>query len=110
MSLNDHMQFDHVIEVMEDGSIIDRNDMYSPDVYDDGNAGIGYMGDAGWVALNGYSGQDRYPGPIMHPSEYIGGRLESDILSTPGIYVAVVVEDIDNPEHPSGWAILRNER
>jgi hypothetical protein len=26
----------------------------------------------------------------MHDSEYIGGKLERDILETPGVYVAVV--------------------
>lgn len=105
--LNDRMSFDHVIEVRADGSITDRADIYAPECCDDGRAGIDYAGAKGWTALDGYSGQDRYSGPIMHASEYIGGRMAADIASEPGIYVAVVISDLDDDEHPSGWAVLR---
>jgi hypothetical protein len=106
-ALNDIMEFDHVIEVLEDGSIVDRNDIYAPESFDDGHGKIDFAGATGWYALNGYSGQDRYAGPIMHPSEYIGGHLADDILASPGVYVAVVVTDLDDEENPSGWAVLR---
>lgn len=110
--LNDIMEFEHVIEVREDGSIIDRDDIYAPDCYCDGRAGVDGIGNE-WAPLNGYSGQDRYAGPIMHESEYIGGRMETDIRATPGIYVAVVVMDLENAteaETPDcGWAVLKRE-
>jgi hypothetical protein len=46
-------------------------------------------------------------GPIMHNSEYIGGTMEADIRATPGVYVALVNDDIDDPEHAEGWAVAR---
>jgi hypothetical protein len=109
MSLNDTMEFDHVIEVRADGEIIDRNDIYAPETYwsDDVKGNIDFAGDTRWTALNGYSGQDRYSGPVMHSSEFIGGRMETDIIGEPGIYVAVVITDLDDDENPAGWAVLR---
>lgn len=107
--LNDVMQFDHIIEVCADGSVIDREGIYAPECYWDTNTpgNINFGGDNRWTALNGYSGQDRYSGPVMHPSEYIGGRMADDILDTPGIYVAIVVNDLDDLDEPAGWAVLR---
>lgn len=83
--LNDVMSFDHVIHVDEDGTITEPTGIYAPELYD-GELESG----SPWSLLNGYSGQDRYAGPIMHPSEYIGGQMERDILTTPGYYVAIV--------------------
>lgn len=107
--LNDRMEFDHVIEVHADGSITDRSGIYAPECYDDGHACIDFAGAKGWTALDGYSGQDRYSGPIMHASEYIGGRMANDIIGEPGVYVAVVISDLDDDENPSGWAVLKYE-
>lgn len=106
-ALNDIMEFDHVIEVHEDGSITDRSDLYAPECFygDDGKIDLG--GSPEWAPLDGYSGQDRYNGPIMHPSEYIGGRLEDNIRATAGIYVAVIVTDLDDEDRPAGWVVLR---
>ena len=59
-----------------------------------------------WELLDGYSGQDRYSGPIMHASEYVGGRMERDILATPGVYVALVDYCLDDSD-PEGWAVAR---
>lgn len=103
--LNDLMEFEHVIEVTADGSVIDRGDLYAPECYDDAGD-INFAGAKGWTALNGYSGQYRYAGPTMHASEFIGGRMADDIATTPGIYAAVIVTDLDSDE-PSGWAVLR---
>jgi len=61
--------------------------------------------------LTGYTGQYGYHGAVMHASEYIGGGLADDILSTPGTYVVVVVnvedDEADEFAEPAGWAILR---
>nr|WP_296763878.1 hypothetical protein [Rhodococcus sp. (in: high G+C Gram-positive bacteria)] len=107
MNLNDRMEFDHVIEVHEDGSITDRRDLHAPDVYwSDGDATCMYEG---WSLLQGFTGQYGYNGPCMHPSEFIGGGMERHILETPGVYVAVTVSDldIDSDEEDDlvGWAV-----
>lgn len=107
--LNDIMEFDHVITVHEDGTVTDGpSNLYAPNLDDS------ELDDPKWSLITyGYTGQDRYNGPIMHNSEFIGGRLEKDILSQPGIYVGLVAywtpeeegdEDADTSE---GWAIAR---
>jgi hypothetical protein len=68
----------------------------------------------GWELLDGYSGQYGYGGPIMHPSEYVGGDLERDILAEPGVYVVTTVaclgpdesDDQDGPDI-AGWVVAR---
>lgn len=101
MNLNDRMGFDHVVEVTESGEVIDRPDVWAPELHDGELSAR--EGDS-WSLLNGWSGQDRYPGPIMHASEYIGGGMERWILETPGIYVALVDYPSDGDE-PDGWAV-----
>lgn len=108
-TLNDIMEFDHVIEVHEDGSITDRRDLYAPELHD------GELEGDEWTLLNGFSGQDRYAGPIMHQSEYIGGGMERHIRENPGIYVSLVA--YYTPENPDdndgddieGWAVAFRE-
>jgi hypothetical protein len=58
-------------------------DVYAPTLYDD------ELDSDRWELLDGYSGQYGYSGPVMHPSEFIGGGMARDILATPGTYVAV---------------------
>lgn len=89
MELNERMEMDHVIEVLPDGTVIDRNDIYSPEIYED-------TVEKPWTLLKGFTGQYGYNGPAMHSSEYIGGGLEEYILSNPGIYVATY----DSSEDP----------
>lgn len=96
--LTDIMEFDHVIEIRPDGAIVERPDIYAPELYD------GELADEGWALLNGFSGQDRYAGPIMHPSEFIGGGMERFIRENPGIYVSLVDYPSDDSE-PDGWAV-----
>lgn len=96
--LNEIMEFDHVIEVHPDGKITERPDVYAPELHD------GELLDDGWGLLNGFSGQDRYAGPIMHPSEFIGGGMERFIRENPGVYVALVDYPGDETE-PDGWAV-----
>jgi hypothetical protein len=101
-SLSNQMDFDRVIEVHEDGTVTFPTGIYAPEVYDD-------HVEAPWTLMNGYSGQHGYAGPTMHASEQIGGRLATDILATPGYYVAVVSLDSDVDEGEgddvAGWCI-----
>lgn len=126
LSREDQLQriadFDHPFRVGEDGTLSDdRGDLagiYAPDVWHDPRGDIEIHSDQ-WDALTGYTGQHAYSGAVMHASEYLGGSLAHDILTTPGVYVVVVVnvwpedaedEDFD-PEvelpEPAGWAVLR---
>ncbi len=90
MSLNDRMEMDHVVQVLEDGSVIDRNDLYGPEVYDD-------TVEEPWTLLTGFTGQYGYNGPAMHSSEYVGGGLERHILENPGYYVTLMDYSEENP-------------
>lgn len=107
-NLDDLMQFDRVIEIREDGSIIDRHDISAPRLFDEALP-------AGWeFVTGGYSAQDQYKGPIMHESESIAGQLARDIFTAPGIYVSLIAHysdvDEDNAEDEvstGGWAIAR---
>jgi hypothetical protein len=83
--LSDAMEFDHPIRVHDDGSISDIENFYAPDMHDGE-----IESNTGWRLITGWSGQYSYSGPVMHNSEYIGGALAKHILSTPGIWVAVV--------------------
>lgn len=96
-NLNAVMEFDHVIEVHADGTVTDDTGLHAPELFDS------EVGD-GWTLMDGYSGQDRYSGPIMHASESIGGSMADDILSNPGFYVALVDTPADDSE-PDGWAV-----
>lgn len=109
--LNDLMEFDHPVQVHEDGTVTDAPaGIHAPDLYDER---IDASGGWEWEFFTyGYTGQDRYRGPIMHNSEFIGGRLERDILANPGIYVAVAAYwspegDDENESTIEGWAVLR---
>lgn len=102
------METDRCVEVRADGTVVDApDDVYAPEV-------CGQNGDdpdretlrrAGWELLRGYTAQSGYRGPVMTSAEHIRGRLAEDILSEPGIYVAVTVADTDGPDQ--GWAVAR---
>lgn len=123
-ALNDVMEFDHVIRVHEDGTVTDAPSVYAPEFYleadDDGQISDESEEIArdgleinGWSLLRGYTGQYSYSGPIMHASEFIGGKLARDILETPGYYVALVAnvltEDPDDDVEPAGWVVAYRE-
>lgn len=95
-SLNEKMDFWSGVEVLEDGSVVQGADTPSFELYmrlDDNGVWVDdFQMPEGWALMTGYSGQDSYNGPVMHPSEYIGGGMERDILATPGVYVCLVVE------------------
>lgn len=101
-NLNAVMEFDHVIEVHADGTVSDAPaGIYAPEgVYDylDDDGGshdqLDALGDRWELFTAGYSGQYSYNGPVMHESEYIGGRLARDILAQSGYYVALTVTGI----------------
>lgn len=108
--LDDIMEFEHVIEVLPDGSIIDRNDLYAPDLLN------GELVDDTWSLMDGWSGQYMYSGPVMHDSEYIGKRMEAWIRETPGVYVLVAAyyddedaEDEDAELIVEGWGVAYRE-
>jgi hypothetical protein len=124
-NLNDVMEFSHIIRVGEGGKVSD-----SPlSLYVDEAVRM-YLKDdetehweddfnipEGWDLMTGYSGQDRYSGPVMHASESIGGRMARDILEAPGDYVALVVEcdcggvrcdiEVGCDCEPAGWVVMR---
>ena len=58
----------------------------------------------GWTPLTGFTGQHGYNGPVMHPSEYIGGGLARHILDTPGQYAVATVDDDDGEAY--GWVVM----
>jgi hypothetical protein len=111
-NLNIMVEFDCPFTIIEDGVLIDApRDVYAPELYGCSDGTVETVD--GWTLLSGYTGQYGYSGPIMHNSEFIGGRLADDILSTPGTYVALICywlddEDSDEDEtYSEGWAIAR---
>jgi len=120
-NLNAVMEFDHVIRVNEDGTVIDSPDSPYMEVSmykgDDGEWHDDFQLPEGWQLMTGYSGQHGYSGPVMHVSEYIGGGMARDILTTPGDYVVMAVEcDCGYTEEyctedsgcdcePAGWVV-----
>ena len=116
-SLNDLMEFDHPVVSDGNGNVTDApSGVYAPEVSvdldDEGQMTSLDPSDiyvsSPWMLLNGFSGQDRYPGPIMHPSEFVGGGLETYIRENPGVYATVVVTGIGGPEDDDnavGWAV-----
>lgn len=117
MNLDKIMEFDRVIRVNADGTVnANVPNVWAPEVYvgtdedgqisdDDERTMISELRSHGWELLTGWTGQYSYNGPIMHPSEYVGGRLAEHILSTPGLYVVVTVETLDDNEEAAGWAV-----
>lgn len=117
--LNELMEFDHIVEVHKDGTVTDADSVrgyFDLNVASDGTDEFDMS--EGWELLSGFTGQYSYNGPVMHPSEFIGGGMERYILEHPGYYVALVVEarcDYDgstdcDPEtgcncEPAGWAV-----
>ena len=125
-TLSSIMDFDHVIQVHEDGTVTHDNGGHSAPVLTmevdaDGQSIhandedlIGQAKASGWTFVDGFSSQYRYHGPVMHSSERIGGNMARAILETPGYYVSLVVEcegpesdsdENENPLAPAGWAV-----
>jgi hypothetical protein len=123
-TLNDMMEFGHVIRVLPGGEATDAEGVYAPEVSvqldAEGSILPGPAGEPlveGWELMTGYTGQYGYRGPIMHASEYVGGRMEEDILERPGLYVVVEVtglypteeDEARDSDDPIGWVVARQE-
>lgn len=106
--LNDIMEFDHVIRVHRDGQIT-SGEIGAPMEPDVENGDLANRESGEWSLMTGYTGQDRVRHqPVMHNSEFIGGRMEEDIRSTPGLYVALIMrwdldEDSDDEDRERGY-------
>lgn len=106
------VEFDCPFRVGHSGRVYDRvESVYAPEVYNSDETDVEILSDD-WEAFSaGYTGQWGYNGPVMHQSEFIGGALADDILSSPGMYVVCTVEVLpsdDDPEPlPAGWIVLR---
>lgn len=114
-NLNGFMEFDRVIRVNEDLTVSD-SDTWEPEVVDEDGYLSQHPDHSGWSLMNGYSGQYGYAGPVMHASEFIGGRMAVDILSTPGEYVALVAHGCDDRCNEKecngsgdGWVVARRD-
>jgi hypothetical protein len=120
-TLNEIMQFDHVIRVNADGTIDESvPGVHAPEfdveTDEDGQildeherAMIEEVRRQGWELLTGWTGQYAYSGPIMHASEFVGGGLEQHIRETPGLYCCVTIETDDDHDEAAGWAIAFRE-
>lgn len=110
-ALNEVMQFETVYQVHPNGTITERHDLRAPDLNQykgDDECWHEHLDDTSWDLLTGWTGQYGYRGPMMHSSEFVGGRLAEHILSTPGLYALLVpsVLDPDDPDaQPDSWAI-----
>lgn len=118
VSLNKVMEFGHVVQSDGRGKITDMDGIGPEIVYllldADGQSLDDDILDMpeGWELLTGFTGQDSYHGPVMHPSEYVGGRMGSHIRENAGYYCAVMVDGFpeENGESvPIGWAVAYRE-
>lgn len=110
-TLQDMMEFDCAVRVGRDGTVARAENVRLPEVINS-EGDLSSPEGTEWLALEGYSGQYSYHGPVMHSSEYIGGKLARDILSTPGIYVCLTVEGERDEsctdfcdDGPVGWIV-----
>lgn len=97
-------EFDHPFTVGPAGELADAPaGIYAPEIYHDDAGDITGAGSM-WEALTGYTSQHGYRGAVMHSSEFLGGRLADDILSTPGVYVVVTVDVLPHVTYPHTWS------
>jgi hypothetical protein len=94
--------------VLVNGDMSDINDC-PPDVYmDEGHA---FFTGGGWEFYSrGYTAQwgVMRNDPVMHPSEYLGGKLARDMIDDGGVFAVVEVRDLDDEQGDFvGWTVLR---
>lgn len=107
-NLNSLVEFDSAFIVTSEG-IKSAREVYAPTTYFESalTSGVEIESDK-WEALTGYTGQHGYNGAVLHASETLSGGLARDILAdVGGIYAVTVVEDMDDPEYPAGWCVLK---
>lgn len=92
--------------------VITRPDLWAPETWLDMAEPHDLGHDGAWEPVHGYSGaHEAGASAVMHPSEFLGGRMAEDVLTAPGTYVVVEVTDFDSgDEPPVGWALLRHVR
>lgn len=112
--LSEHMEFDHVIFSFGNGRIADVVGIWAPSFTQFQEHGAWTEAenddpDSPWSLMHGYTGQHGYSGPWMHESEFIGGRMARDILSTPGLFVAIypslIANDPEEDSEADTWAV-----
>lgn len=99
-------EFDCPFAVNSDGTATVINSDFAPTVWSDDDSDI-VIDSSDWSALTGYTGQHGYNGAVMHSSEYFGGKLYEDVMTTPGTYAIVEVRDIEDEDDLVGWCVLR---
>lgn len=124
--LIDAQEIDHVFQITADGIKDAPKNIYAPSIYHDETEDITEdgmsMNESEWTALRGYTGQYSYHGAVMHPSEYIGGRIASDMIEqsaeaesegSPLVWVVTTAEVLPDDEEdepdPAGWVVLYRE-
>lgn len=123
MDLDSIMELGHVVRVRPDHTVDDHvRDTYAPEVVvnadEDGQISAADDDDLirsvrrqGWELVTGWTGQYGYHGPIMHPSEYVGGALAEHVLATPGLWVAVAVTVLDDGDSDdAGWVLAYQDK
>lgn len=106
MSENFSPEFDCPFAVNSDGTVAEITSYFVPSVWSDDDNDI-VIDSSDWSALSGYTGQHGYNGAVMHSSEYFGGKLYEDVMTTPGTYAIVEVRDLEDDDAPAGWCVLR---
>lgn len=104
------MDFDAVYRI--EGDTVVRDDkLFAPSVYADSDGD--YIESDDWeFVTTGCSGQDRYTGPVMHASEFIGAGLARHLVERAEDYTAFAtvvvdwIEEDDDSDEPAGWAII----
>ena len=90
--------------------ITDRHEgLHAPEVCWSEDGGLEVQSEEWEAWSTGMSNQWGYTGPIMHPSEYLGGGMAQTLLDEPGTYVITEVDDLDDPDAPPGWIMLKRK-
>lgn len=110
--IDSQVEMDSAFGIDRDGNVV-QVDTWAPEVYFSQD-GLETPGD--WEAVNGYSGQYGYSGPVMHPSEVMdGSKMEEYVRENPGTYALVVPTNVDayDSDDPDaeidvdGWVLLK---
>jgi hypothetical protein len=116
------VEFDHPFTIEAD-TVLDVPGVFAPSVYsweqEDGTWSEAEPEDSAWqLVSHGWTGQDRYKGPVMHNSEFIGEGIAERLAEMAEDYRAFAVcavdcIGLDGEQEHDGWVVLglpRNER